>query len=156
MAADLQTEIKMQRPFQRLEEEAILNLARTYSVTMGEHEHLIEPFGISSAQYNILRILRGAGAEGLGRNEIRDRLLTRLPDVTRLLDRMERSGLVRRQRGGKDRRCVPTFLTEEGRALVAKLDKPIAELQRRQVRALSPEQLRTLIQLLTLLRSSTG
>ena len=104
----------------------------------------------------MLRILRGAAPQGLGRNEIRGRLVARMPDVTRLLDRMERAGLVRRERDGKDRRCVPTYLTQRGHALLDRLDAPIAESHRRQFDHLTAEQLRALIELLTLVRSYGG
>jgi DNA-binding MarR family transcriptional regulator len=156
MATDLRSEIKQHKPFRSREEEATLNLVRTASLVTDALELLLKPYGISPAQYNVLRILRGAAPQGLGRNEIRGRLVARMPDVTRLLDRMERAGLVRRERDGEDRRCVPTYLTERGRALLDRLDAPIAESHRRQFGHLTAEQLRAFIELLTLVRNYGG
>jgi DNA-binding MarR family transcriptional regulator len=156
MTPDLRSEIQQRKPFRSREEEATLNLVRTASLVTGALELLLKPYGISPAQYNVLRILRGAGPKGLGRNEIRSRLLARMPDVTRLLDRMERAGLVRRERDAEDRRCVPTYLTGRGRVLLEHLEDPIAESHRRQFGHLAAEQLRALIELLTLVRNYGG
>ena len=156
MTTDLRSEIKQRKPFRSREEEAMLNLVRTASLVTDALELLLKPYGISPAQYNVLRILRGAAPEGLGRNEIRGRLVARMPDVTRLLDRMVRTGLVRRERDAADRRCVPTYLTERGRALLDRLDDPIAESHRRQFGPLTADQIRTLTELLTVVRSHGG
>jgi DNA-binding MarR family transcriptional regulator len=153
MATDLHRDIEQRKPFRSWEEEATLNLVRTASLVTDALELLLKPYGISPAQYNVLRILHGAAPQGLGRNEIRGLLVARMPDVTRLVDRMERSGLVRRERDAEDRRCVPTYLTERGRALLDRLDAPIAESHRRRFGHLTREQLRTLIELLTLTRN---
>lgn len=152
MPTTLQQEIRQRKPFTSLHEEANLNIVRTNAVVQEAYERLFKEYGISPAQYNVLRILRGAGPEGLCRNEIRDRLLTRMPDVTRLLDRMEEAGLVTRTRSTEDRRQVPTRLTERGRELVESLGGPVARLNRRRLRHLTDQQLRTLIELLTLAR----
>ncbi|HWG85572.1 MAG TPA: MarR family winged helix-turn-helix transcriptional regulator [Deinococcales bacterium] len=152
MSATLRDEIKQRQPFRSLEEEASLNLARTFVAIMDAGERLYASHGITGAQYNVLRILRGAGHSGLGRNDIRDRLVGRMPDVTRLVDRMEEAGLVRRERSSEDRRCVPTFLTERGRDLVNRLDEPVAELHHRHFGHLSTGQLHTLIETLTQVR----
>jgi DNA-binding MarR family transcriptional regulator len=103
------------------------------------------------AQYNVLRILRGAG-EGLCRNELRDRLLTRMPDVTRLLDRMEEAGLVRRAREDDDRRLVRTHLTAEGRRVVDALDGEVAAEHQRRLGHLDAGELATLTALLEKVR----
>jgi DNA-binding MarR family transcriptional regulator len=100
----------------------------------------------------VLRILRGSGAEGLCRNELRDRMLTRMPDMTRLLDRMEDAGLVVRAREGDDRRMVMTRITEKGRRLLDELDAPVMALHRKQMAGLTDAQLRSLSDLLTLVR----
>jgi DNA-binding MarR family transcriptional regulator len=115
-------------------------------------DELLRPHGISGTQYNVLRILRGAGPDGLCRNELRDRMLTRMPDMTRLLDRMEDAGLVARTRDAEDRRLVSTRITKEGRKLVDELDGPMDKLHRDQLGHLSAPQLRTLVDLLTLTR----
>ncbi|MFB9990465.1 MarR family winged helix-turn-helix transcriptional regulator [Deinococcus oregonensis] len=152
MSATLQDELHQRRPFQSLEEEAALNLYRTTSLLADMFEVFYRQHGLTATQYNVLRILRGAGEAGLGRNDIRERLVGRMPDVTRLLDKMEEAGLVQRERSHVDRRCVPTVLTPKGRALVDELDEPVAALQHRQLGHLTPGQLHTLIETLTLIR----
>ncbi|WP_245588605.1 MarR family winged helix-turn-helix transcriptional regulator [Deinococcus pimensis] len=153
MSSSLRDDIRQRRPFRSLEEEAALNLFRTAQLLGDANEAFYRAHGLTPTQYNVLRILRGAGAEGLGRNEIRERLLTRMPDVTRLLDRMEDQGLVVRARSTTDRRCVPTSLTEKGRALVDRLDEPVAALQHAQFGHLTPGQLHTLIEIMTSIRA---
>ncbi|MES2523976.1 MAG: MarR family transcriptional regulator [Gemmatimonadota bacterium] len=152
MTPSLLQQLQQGKPFSSLVQEAHLNVGRTEAVLQEGVERVLKPFGISATQYNVLRILRGSGAEGLCRNEIRDRLLTRMPDVSRLLDRMEEGGLVTRQRDTTDRRLVATHLTDRGRALVDALDAPIAEEHARRLGHLDDVQLRTLIDLLTLAR----
>lgn len=152
MSSALQDELRQQKPFTSLAQEAHLSIGRTEVVLQEGLERVLRPHGISATQYNVLRILRGAGPGGLCRHEIRDRLLTRMPDVTRLLDRMEEAGLVVRERGTEDRRLVSTQLTTRGRELVDTLDEPVAEEHARAFGHLGDEPLRTLIQLLALVR----
>ncbi len=153
MSATLRDEIQQRSPFRSLEEEAALNLHRTAQLLADYGEAVMREYGLTPTQYNILRILRGAGDGGLGRNEIRERLLSRMPDVTRLLDKMEDMGLVTRVRSTTDRRCVPTALTEKGRALVDSLDEPVAAMQHEQFGHLTPGQLHSLVEILTLIRA---
>lgn len=148
----LQDELQQRRPFRSLEEEAALNLARTMSLLEDQSVAFLRDHGLTPSQYNVLRILRGAGDEGLGRNEIGERMISRAPDITRLLDRMEAAGLVHRQRSTTDRRCVPTVITEKGRALVDALDKPNADMQHAHFGHLTAGQLHTLIETLTQIR----
>jgi DNA-binding MarR family transcriptional regulator len=101
----------------------------------------------------VLRILRGAGDEGLCRNEVAERLLNRMPDATRLLDRMEAAGLVTRERSSEDRRLVRTQITKKGRQLVDSLDEPVEKEHERQLGHMSEKQLRALIDLLTVVRN---
>ncbi len=155
MPSDLLSDIKQAKPFSSLEEEACLNLARTASELADGLELLLREHGISPAQYNVLRILRGAGAAGLCRNEIRDRLVARMPDVTRLLDRLETIGFVRRQRDTVDRRQVETFITDAGIGLLAKLDEPVESTHRRQLQHLTTDDLRALIDLTTRARRAS-
>jgi DNA-binding MarR family transcriptional regulator len=114
----------------------------------------MKPFGITPTQYNALRILRGAGDKGLCRNEIRDRLVAQVPDATRLLDRMEAAGLIRRERDTADRRFVTTRITDEGLRVVNELDGPVAEMHRRRLGSLDADELRTLISLLARVRDA--
>lgn len=148
----LHDELKLRTPFASLEQEAQLNVVRTGAVLNDDFEQVLKPYGLSIPSFNVLRILRGAEPDLLCRNEIRDRMLSRMPDMTRLLDRMEASGLVARIRGNEDRRMVATRLTDKGRELLAELDPVITREQRRRFVHLSEEQLRALIALLTLVR----
>jgi len=132
----------------------MLNVVRTSATMTDAMEEFLKPHGITGTQYNVLRILRGAEPTGLCRNELRDRMLTRMPDVTRLLDRMEEAGLVVRSRDNEDRRQVSTKITAAGRRLVDELDAPVDELNRRRIGHLSAKQLSTLVELLTLARNS--
>ena len=137
------------------QQEAFIALAQTASALGDELERLLRPYGLGRTQYNVLRILRGAGADGLCRNEIRDRLLSRMPDVTRLLDRMAEAGLLERERRADDRRQVGTRLTRKGRELVDRLDAVVEAEHQRLLGHLGPEQLRTLTRLLVLARAQT-
>ena len=153
MSADLRGEIKQSKPFRSLEEEAMLNLARTEAVLAHAFGDALKPYAITATQYNVLRILRGAGERGLCRHEVRDRLISPVPDVTRLLDRLEEAQLVVRERGTEDRRLVSTKITTAGLQLLEELDAPIEEIHQRQLGHLSEKELRRLIELLTAARS---
>jgi DNA-binding MarR family transcriptional regulator len=153
MAVTLRDEIKQRKPFDSLEQEALLSIERTAAVLMHRFADSLKLFDITPTQYNVLRILRGAGPGGLCRNEIRDRLVSQVPDVTRLLDRMEESGLVERERAESDRRQVTTRITRDGLALLKRMDGPVAEAHARQLGHLSDAQLRTLIALLAAARA---
>ena len=150
---DLKSEIRQTKAFPTVYEEAYLNLERTAALLNDAFEQMLKPYGITGTQYNVLRILRGAGTDGLCRNEVRDRLVTRMPDVTRLLDRMENAGLIIRERSTEDRRQVSTQLTAEGRRLVDDLDAPVTAEHKARLEHLDPAQLRTLIDLLTQVRA---
>lgn len=152
MTNDLVTELRQTKPFHSLAQEAQLSVIRTGAVLMEGIEQLLKPYGISATQYNVLRILRGAGQDGLCRNEIRDRLVNRMPDVSRLLDRMEAAGLVARERDTADRRLVSTRLTETGRQLVDDLDGPMDAEDDRQLGHMDEADLRELLRLLALAR----
>ena len=149
----LRDELQQTKPFTSLQEEALLNIVRTSATMTDDMEELLKQRGITNTQYNVLRILRGAEPDGLCRNELRDRMLTRMPDVTRLLDRMEEAGLVARSRDNEDRRLVSTRITPAGRKLVDELDAPVQAYHRTRMAHVSDEQLQTLIDLLTLARS---
>src|SRR5688572_11825070 len=117
MARDLQSEIKQRKPFQLREEELFLNIVRTADLLARKGSELFKDADLSPNQYNVLRILRGAGAEGLACGEVGERMVTRDPDITRLLDRLEKRDLVRRSREKGDRRVVTARITPEiGRA----------------------------------------
>jgi DNA-binding MarR family transcriptional regulator len=151
----LRDDIRQTKPFKSLREEAALNIVRTSAALGDDMDELLKAKGITGTQYNVLRILRGAEPTGLCRNELRDRMLTRMPDVTRLLDRMEEAGLVTRTRGSEDRRLVSTRITEKGHHLVDELDQPIDEFHRRRLGHVTDEQLESLVELLTLARDGS-
>ena len=153
MSPSLQSEIRQSRPFQTLEQEAHLNIERTAAVLMHSLSERFKAHDITPTQYNVLRILRGAGAEGLSRNEVRERLIAQVPDVTRLIDRLEDARLVARERTNADRRIVTTHITEAGLSLLTQLDGPIADAHREQLGHMTQDQLRTLIDLLVIARS---
>jgi MarR family transcriptional regulator, organic hydroperoxide resistance regulator len=148
MRGRLQDEIKQRSPFDSLEQEALLNLLRTADVLMRRIIAVLKPYGLSHSQYNVLRILRGAGEDGLACREIGDRMITHDPDITRLLDRLEARGLVTRTRDQQDRRIVMARVTSEGLRLLAQLDGPIEEVDRRPLEHLGESRLRALIALL--------
>ena len=114
MPTDLQQELKQTRPFKSPHEEAFVGLQRTAALLEHALETALKPSGVTATQYNVLRILRGAGEQGLCRSEVGQRMVRRVPDVTRLLDRLEDMGLIARTRGGEDRRYVSTTITPKG------------------------------------------
>src|SRR5919107_3417236 len=144
----LQREIKQSKPFESLEEEVILNLARTAEYLGARAAEVFKRSDLTGTQYNVLRILRGAGSEGLSCREIGERMVTTVTDVTRLLDRLEARGLVSRERPAHNRRQVITRVTEEGLRLLAGLDAPVVESHRRLAGHLCEKQLKTLNRLL--------
>ncbi|HEY3258090.1 MAG TPA: MarR family transcriptional regulator, partial [Gemmatimonadaceae bacterium] len=108
----------------------------------------LKSYDVTPTQFNVLRILRGAGNKGLCREDIRERLISQVPDVTRLLDRLEEAGLVGRERDAHDRRLVTTRITDAGLELLGNLDRPISEAHRKQLGHMTKAELRSLISLL--------
>jgi DNA-binding MarR family transcriptional regulator len=135
-------------PQAALEARVFVSLMRAADVLARGAEALLKPYSISGTQYNILRILRGAGEKGLACCEVGSRLISRDPDITRLLDRMESRGWISRARESRDRRVVKTRITAQGLRLLDELHKPVRELHRRQLRHLPARQLRQLSNLL--------
>ena len=156
MSPNLRNEIKQTKPFSSAEAEAHLNIERTSAVLGHAFGEKLKAYGITSTQYNVLRILRGAGPGGLCRNEVRDRLVSQVPDVTRLLDRLEASGLIERARSSADRRLVSTHITPAGLKLLEQLDEPVLEMHRTLLGHMSAEQLKTLSDLLALAREAVS
>ena|SRR5690349_10032577 len=154
MNQGLKDEIKQTRPFRTLQQEAQLNVVRTANRLSDAFEQMLKPHGITGTQYNVLRILRGAEPDGLCRNEVSERLLNRMPDATRLLDRMEEAGLVTRERSTEDRRLVRTRITRKGRQLVDSLDEAADDQHEKALGHMTEKQLHQLIELLTLVRNS--
>jgi len=152
MAGKLQKELKQTKPFKSMEEEVILNLARTTEYLLSRVAEVFKQADLTPTQYNALRILRGAGAEGLSCGEIGERMVTTVPDVTRLLDRLESRELISRERPANNRRVVITRITKEGLRLLAGLDVPVVESHRKLAGHLGKKGLTTLNELLEALR----
>src|ERR1700691_3612842 len=127
-----------------LEAQVFVSLLRTAEALALAADALIKPYSLSGTQYNVLRILRGAGEKGLACREVGCKLISRDPDITRLLDRMESRGLIARAREEKDRRVVKTRITPDGLRMLRELDGPVQQLHRRQLRRLPAKQLRQL------------
>ena len=140
------------KPSSHPEEEAFLDLLRTTDLLSRGPAQVLKAEDLSATQYNVLRILRGA-PEGLACGEIGNRMITRDPDITRLLDRLEKRGLISRARDTKDRRMVLTHITPDGLKLLARLDEPVQEMHRRQLGHLGRERLRQLANLLSACRN---
>lgn len=155
MTRRLAEEIKQRRPFGSLEEEVTLGLARTADAMARAADEVLKASGLTGTQYNVLRILRGAGSAGLSCGEVGSRMITRDPDLTRLLDRLEARELVTRARDGGDRRVVTTRITTAGLALLAELDAPVLAQHRKSLGHLGQEKLKALAQLLDEARGGT-
>jgi DNA-binding MarR family transcriptional regulator len=117
-----------------------------------EAEQVVKTAGLTGAQYNVLRILKGAGSEGLACREIGERMISRDPDITRLLDRMENRGLITRERQSDDRRVVKTYVTANGLQILKTLDQPVRELHKKQFQSMNPKKLNALAAMLEDLR----
>jgi DNA-binding MarR family transcriptional regulator len=135
-------------PGGHLEEAIFVAILRAADSLSQQVDHLIKAAGLTSAQYNVLRILRGAEPDGLPCRAIGDRMISHDPDMTRMLDRMEKRGLITRSRETEDRRVVKTRITEEGLKLLKKLDLPIRELHKKQFEHMSGARLKNLGELL--------
>ncbi len=151
--AKLAEEIRMNKPFSFIEQEASLGILRTSDVLAQGAVDVLKPFDLTPPQFNVLRILRGS-PDGLSCSQIADRMISRDPDVTRLLDRMEARNMLSRERSAQDRRVVLTRITAYGLELLASVDPAIAEMHRRQFRGISEKQIRQLIDLLEKVREA--
>jgi DNA-binding MarR family transcriptional regulator len=152
----LQKELRKKLPFDSLEQEAGLNLLRSADSLQAELNRLFSEYGISSPQFNVLRILRGIGGDGAACQEIADQMITRTPDITRLVDRLEQGGLVERAKTAEDRRLVLVKIKPAGLDLLARLDQPLLELHKRSLAHLSYEELTQLNSLLVKARQSSA
>ncbi len=148
MTERLQDHGKQKKRRRTIEQEAFLNLQRTADMLMQGVEEALKPARLSHTQFNVLRILRGAGRKGLSCGEAAERMLTHDPDITRLLDRLVARGLVTRSREGNDRRVITTRISKEGLSILKELDRPVLEVHRRQLAHLGNRRLRALMDLL--------
>jgi DNA-binding MarR family transcriptional regulator len=153
-ASSVQAEIGQTRPFHSLGAEVTVSILRTAAVIDRFLNQVTSPHGITIQQYNVLRILRGAGTAGLPTLTIRDRMVHEAPGVTRLVDRLVQAGLVRRERCLPDRRQVLCHITPKGLALLDALEGPISAADDASVSALGVAEQRTLVKLLDSVRAS--
>jgi DNA-binding MarR family transcriptional regulator len=151
-ASGLKEELKQKAPFTSREQEAYLSLLRTTDALETQVEAWLKNFGLTGTQYNALRILRGAGPEGLPCREIGERMITHDPDITRLLNRLEDRGFVERTRAKHDRRVIYGTITAAGLKLLREMDGPIEKHGREMLRHVGQEKLKQLIELLELVR----
>lgn len=156
MSGKLAKEIRQTKPFQSREEEAFLNLGRTWEFLQKQVADLLKQHQLTSTQYNMLRILRGAGAEGLTCTQATERMLSPDPDITRLLDRMESQGLIRRDRTPEDRRVVIARITDRGIEAANRIDEPLHQLLQQSVGRIGRQRLLDLIDTLEALRDFDG
>ena len=148
MGKSIQAEIQQNKLCRTPEDEALVAMQRTADRLRWRLSELLKPYGVSPTQYNALRILRGSKDEGLPCSEIAERMINRDPDITRLVDRLERRGLVVRSRRSRDRRVIIARITPAGLKLLQTLDGPVEEFNRRMLAHLGQQQLNTLISLL--------
>ena len=152
MVPKLQEELKQTKPFASREEEVYLNVMRTAGFLSWGVNETLRQAELTPAQYNVLRILRGAGDEGASCSAISERLVTKDSDITRLLDRLEARELISREREAKDRRRLIARVTTEGLRLLAELDEPVSQLHRRLLGHLGERRLKQLSELLEAVR----
>jgi DNA-binding MarR family transcriptional regulator len=152
--ASLKQEIAQEQPFASLEEEALLNLLRTADFFERAIQQKTRARGVTSTQYNVLRILRGAGAQALTCSSIGDRMITAEPDITRLLGRLKALKLIRQRRDKHDRRVVRTQIAEAGLELLRKMDAEIQAGPKEMLAHLSGAETREMIRLLEKARHS--
>lgn len=150
----LQDELRKERPFDHIEQEVALNLHRTSDAIELRFARMFKSFGLTGQQYNVLRILRGVGGEGLPSQAIGERMITFDPDVTRLVDRLLKSDLVERERSKTDRRVVQVKITPKGLSLIKQIDQPLSDLHQTVMAGLDASELQQLNGLLEKVRRS--
>ncbi len=149
----LQVELKKKRPFESLEQEAILNIMRTNDQIQNRFGRLFREYELTSSQYNVLRILRGEG-KPMPCQEIADRMIQVVPAMTGLLDRLEKQDLIKRERCTEDRRVVYVELTDSATDLLKRMDRPVSELHKQMIGHLKQTELKDLSRLLEKARLS--
>jgi DNA-binding MarR family transcriptional regulator len=154
MTKGLQAEIKQSIPFRSPATEALLSILRTAAVIEHRIGEILKPFGITGPQHNVLRILRGAGDQGLCGREIGERMVARVPDVPRMLDRMVAMKLISRERDAEDRRHVTARITQKGLDLLARVEPVIDQVERGRFNHLEEQQIHDLIQGLAAVRKA--
>ena len=154
MANNLQAELKQSKPFPRVTAEALLSVLRTAAVLEHQLTEALKPYRLTHTQYNVLRILRGAGANGLCGREVGERMVSRVPDVPRLLDRMEETGLINRERDPDDRRHVTARITRKGLTMLKQVTPELEAVERARAGRIPTGQLQQLIEVLSTVRGN--
>jgi DNA-binding MarR family transcriptional regulator len=154
MPSKLQDEIKQTRPFARSSSEAFLSILRTATLLEHEGNEALRPHGLTHTQYNVLRILRGAGRDGLCGRAIAERLISKVPDVSRLLDRMDEMDLITRERDATDRRHVTARISARGRRLLVQAEPDIETLERKRFSGVPPTLVAALVKALAAVRGA--
>jgi DNA-binding MarR family transcriptional regulator len=149
----LQRELKKRHPFESPEQEAMLNILRTNDQFQNRFGRLFREYGLTSSQYNVLRILRGEGRP-MPCLEVADRMVQVVPAITGLIDRLEMQGLVSRERCTEDRRVVHVEITDKALGLLGEMDEPVNQLHKQLIGHLSRPELETLSRLLEKARTS--
>jgi DNA-binding MarR family transcriptional regulator len=152
VSGKLCVELRQNKPFSSIEEEALLNLARTHEFLQQQLTEFFKQYQLTRTQYNILRILRGAGREGVTCSQAAERMVTADPDITRLLDRLEARRLIERERSREDRRVVVSRITGDGLDLLKTIDKPLGELVKRHLGRVGQRKLQQLVEILESIR----
>ena len=145
--------IKQKQPFRLPQQELYLSLLKTASDLSHLADQFFRTFEITQIQYNVLRILRGAGSNGLCRNEISERMITAAPDMSRLLERMEKAGLISRSRDRDDKRQVASTITRKGEVLLEKVEAPLLEFHKQQLQGLGSTKIAMLLDALAEIRA---
>jgi DNA-binding MarR family transcriptional regulator len=156
MVTKLQEELKQAKPFTSREEEVYLNILRTAELLSWKIVETLKEVDLTPTQYNVLRILRGAGRTGASCSEISERMVTKDSDITRLLDRLETRGLISREREAKDRRRISVRITPNGLRLLSGLDEPVQKCHCHQLGHLGDKQLASLSKLLEMVRNTSN
>jgi DNA-binding MarR family transcriptional regulator len=149
--ANLQAEIKQTKPFASPTAEALLSVLRTAAVLEHHLSEVLKPYGVTHTQYNVLRILRGAGTTGLCGREVAERLVSKVPDISRLLDRMEEIHLIDRERDPADRRHVTARISSKGLRVLEQTAPELSVVEHR-FAGLEPERVKLLIESLAQIR----
>jgi DNA-binding MarR family transcriptional regulator len=152
MTSQLQAEIKQGKPIQSPSAEALLRVMRTAAMLEHHLTEVLKPYGITPTQYNVLRILRGAGSGGLCGREVAERMVSRVPDISRLLDRMEEMQLIERERDPADRRHVTARISAKGQKVLKQSTPELEQAEGTRFAGLKAEQVNLLIEALAQVR----
>jgi len=155
MVSRLLAELKQTKLFARPGQEALLSIVRTAAVLEHQINDALKPFELTGSQYNVLRILRGAGSAGLCGREVGERMVAQVPDVPRLLERMTEAGLLTRERDPADRRHITARITPKGLRLLDEVEPALGEIERRRIGSLGRNGIQALLRHLEAVRSGT-